>query len=620
MDNKIKKIFRMGLIATVGAVAMHSCSDTWDDHYGTAVVTDYAGTTMQAIEEKAPDFAAVIKAVGFDRELTSDNVYTIWAPESFDKDAMLALAAKDSAAVVDQFIKNHIARYSVSAVPGEGDKSISLMSMKKATMVGDATFGSSNIVLPNLSCTNGVIHVIDNSIPYQYNIFEKIKAFYDVDPAEISLYSFLQKWDADSLDENRSVSHGVDEDGNKIWVSPFYIRNNTVLKNVDALIYSEDSDYIAIIPSAEAYKKRYEIAKSMLNFNPSQPDCDSLQNYYANMFAMTDLFYNRNANLDGLVPGGNGLQYDSLKSTNFKSYNWPNNLYYSKEPSKGLHPDKDINDILAKSGDPISCSNGWVYSVDEYPISVTEQFFKKREVIASSMTIDKSDNSKYTTQVSSTINTRGTVHWFDLDTIWVDNETKTEYERIDTIPLYDFDYRYCDIVPNGNNSPTVAFQVPNTLSGTYEIYLVTCPIWVKDMSYDMRPYHFQVNIYERNDQGAYGSAKMITPSAESNHDGNYFITEPDMHNPMDTLYVGDYTFKYSYHSLDTEGVLIQLYNYVRNSDINKYSREILISSIILRPKYEAEDEGESSATEAKRNATKAKRTINLDSKRYAIKK
>lgn len=601
MDNKIRNTFRMGIIAAAGAAAMLSCTDTWDDHYGSTLVTDYAGTTMQAIEENAPDFAAVIKAVGYDRELSSDNVYTIWAPESFNLDSVLQVAEKDSAAVVDQFIKNHLARYSVSAVPGEESKVISLMSMKNATMVGDETFSTAKILSPNLSCANGVLHVIDTNIPYQFNIFEIIKSLDTAGADETSLYSFLQKWDADSLDEERSVSHGVDEDGNKIWVSPFYIRNNTVLKNVDALVYSEDSDYIAIIPSAEAYKARYEIAKGLLNFNPMQADRDSLQNYYANMFAMTDLFFNRNANLDGLTPDGDGLQYDSLKSTNFSYRTWPNNIYYSKAPAKGLHPDKDVNDILAKCGEPIECSNGVAYSVDKYPMSVTEQFFKKLEVVATNNSIDRSENSKFTTQVASALYSAGTIHDYAVDTVWVDEE-KTEYERIDSTYIGERGYHFCDISPNGNNSPTVAFQVPNTLSGTYELYVVTCPIWAKygfdgySPKDNPKPYHFQVNLYERDAQNNYGSAKLIAPPAESLHDGNYFIT--DYTNKIDTLYLGEYTFKNAYHSLDTEGVLIQFYNYVRNSETSVYSREMLISSIILRPKFEAKEEDV--VTEAKR--------------------
>ena len=108
MNNNIKNTLRMGIIAAAGAAAMISCTDTWDDHYDSASMSGFNGTTMQAIEKNAPDFAAVIKAVGFDRELNSDNVYTIWAPMSFNKDSILEVAKKDSAAVVDRFIKNPI--------------------------------------------------------------------------------------------------------------------------------------------------------------------------------------------------------------------------------------------------------------------------------------------------------------------------------------------------------------------------------------------------------------------------------------------------------------------------------------------------------------------------------
>ncbi|MCH5175631.1 MAG: fasciclin domain-containing protein [Prevotellaceae bacterium] len=601
MDIKIKNTFRMGIIAAAGAAAMVSCSDTWDAHYGAPLVTDYEGTTMQAIEEKAPDFAEVIKAAKFNLELESENVYTVWAPTSFDKDSVLRLLeAKDTTAVVEQFIKNHVARYPISALPGD-DKRISLMSLKHTTMVGDETFGSANITLANLSCTNGVIHVIDNSIPYQYNIYELMKSLNGDNMDENSLYAFLHRCDSDYIDEDRSISHGVDSDGNKIWVTPYYIHRNSVLDAFSAEIYEEDSSYIAIIPSVEAYKKRFETARSLLNYNPSLTEREAILDSMAHLFAMTDLFYNRNANIDGLTPDGDGLQYDSLKSVNYWRYSWPDHLYYSKVPAKGLHPDAQVNDILAKSGKPIACSNGVVYEVDEYPISVTEQFFKKIVVMASNASIDTSEDSKYTKQVASNRSSSGVLRDYEVDTIWVDEE-KTEYERIDSTFIGERNYYFCDIVPNGNNNPYVAFQIPNTLSGTYEMYVVTCPIWAKNgfdghsASEDPRGYHFQVNIYERGANNSYGSSVSIVPPEGTNADGRNFIT--DYTNKIDTLYLGDYTFKNAYYGRNTEGALIQFYSYVPTTSTSIYAREMLISSIILRPKFEATDEDV--VTEAKR--------------------
>lgn len=614
MNYNIKNTLRIGLIAAAGAAAMVSCSDKWDDHYDAASVTSYDGTTMQAIEAKVPAFAEVIKAVGFDRELASENVYTIWAPQSFNKDSLLALAKTDSAAVVDRFIKNHIARYAVSQ--NGTDQEISLMSSKLTTMTGAGMFGTAKINTPNLSCSNGVLHLIDQNINYQYNIFEQIQALYNPATDSISLYSFLQIWNADSLDENKSVSRGVDENGDKIWVDSVTIRNNTALKNMDALVYEEDSSYIAFIPSAKAYAERYNLAKRLLVFNPhenvvAEGACDSLQNYYANMFAMTDLFFNKNANEHW---------QDSLKSTNYEmSYDWPNHIYYAKEPRNGLHPDKQVNDILAKGGTPVSCSNGDAYIVDEYPMTPIEQFFKKLTVSASSMSLDSSTDAQgttlYTKNVGSATMLSGTIYDYDYetDTIWnepVEGEEEAEptYQlvRHDSVYVGTRNFRFLDVMPSSSTVlPSIAFQLPNTLSGTYDLYLVTCPIWAKTgfsngevPENDPRGYRFYTNIWERTETGEYPTSptRLTPPEGAGWSDEKYYMT--DYTNKIDTLYLGEYTFQNAYYGRTEEGVLIQFQVQINSRQTQNYSREMLITSIILRPKLEATDE--TAATEGKR--------------------
>ena len=605
----------MGVMAAAGAAAMLSCTDTWNDHYDAGADVSYSGTTMQALEEKAPDFAAVIKAVGYNRELASENVYTIWAPASFNKDSVLTLAAKDSAAVVNQFVKNHIARYAISQ--NGTDQTVKLMSAKNTQMTAAGMFGSAKITQPNLSCANGVLHIIDANIGYHFNVFEKIKNVYDTNPQDVSLYSFLQRWDADSLDEARSVSRGVDENGDKIWVDSVTIRNNTVLKNVNALLYREDSSYIAIIPTAAAYQERYNIAKSLLNFNESQASRDSLQDYHANMFAMTDLYYNKNINQEALAD--DGVTYDSLRSTNYRAMNWPNNLYYTKAPRTGLHPDKQLNDILSKSGTPVDCSNGTAYVVDTYPMDVTEQFFKKIQVFASNNSVDNSSDL-YTKNISSSRMSMGTFPIYEVTPV-VDDETG-EVIRLDSTKIGDRSYRYSDIVPSSNNDFSISYKIPSTLSGKYELYIVTCPIWAKDgyekkvteivtdpetgeekevirnvgPEDDPRNYHFEVKLWQRRSDGTYpNEGTTLTPPAGTTPapDGNYFVT--DYTNPIDTLYVGDITLTNAYYGLDTEGVMIQVHGYKMNSQRN-YSLEMLLSSFILKPKFE----DSAVATDAKR--------------------
>lgn len=610
MNNNIKNSLRLGIIAAAGAAAMVSCTDTWNDHFNSISGVDFDGTTMKAIEQEAPDFAAVIKAVGYDRELNSDNVYTIWAPKSFNKDSVLALAKTDSTAVVDRFIKNHIARYAISDDGTE--QKIDLMSEKTTNMTA-AKFGSANLVSgkTNMTCSNGVLHIIDKNINYQNNLFELIQANYDpTDSLQTkqggSLYAFLQKWDKDSLDEKKSVSRGVDENGEKIWVDSVVIRNNTVLKNVDALLYEEDSSYIAIVPTAKAYQERYNAYKKLLVFNPSEDVkqagvCDSLQNYYANMFAMTDLYFNKNANEH---------YQDSLKSTVYTSKTSPYNVYYMHD-KKDQSAERPTHDIL-KGLTATDCSNGTGYIVDEYPMSITEQAFKKIEITPRSSqdlasTSDDKGIGLYTKNIASPIYKSGTLTDYEINKIYNEDSTVCTYDTIRKTGTRS--YRFLDIPQSGSTNPYVSFYIPNILSGTYELYLVTCPIWAKTgfsngecYEKDSRAYRFYTYVWERQNSGTklgeYASkgTQLLNPSDGS----KYFITNPE--NKIDTLYLGDYTFSNTYYARGTteqlSGAMIQFVVQITSKLVNTYSREMLFSNVILKPKAEALEQ--ESATESKR--------------------
>ena len=606
-----------------GLVAMYSCTDTWDEHYETPVSLNYNGTTLQALEEKTPDFAKVVKAYGYDRELSSDNIYTIWAPQDFDISQYVdenGNAIEDSAEVVKQFIKNHIARYARSY--NGKDQAFNLMNEKRGGMSADGKFGSSDIVENNIACKNGVLHIIATQNPYSYNLFELIAKQFKDDTDEgkdtLSLYTFLYdpKVNKDSLIEDKSVSRGVDENGDKIWVDSFVMRNNTVLKNVDAKLYEEDSNFIAIIPTTRAWTERYKIAESLLKFNPYEDErvegsCDSLQRHYANMFAMTDLYFNKNANEHW---------QDSLKSTTYSSWVWYENIYYSKEP-KNMPEDKEINDILAKCGEPIECSNGQGYIVDEYPMTEFEQFFKKIKISASSASInkdlDKNGKAQFTKNANENFrNYASTFYSTIIDTV----------ENV-VLDRKNIDYRYVDIVPSsGSVNPTVGFDIPNTLSGTYDIYLVTCPIWlnsdynnIPDSLLDTRPYRFYTYIYERGDDGDYPSSGLRLKNPVLDEDGketNYFTTIDTLYDAEghrivnDTTFIGTHTFNYAYYGRNDEGVIIQFQSQSTSKLTKDYSREMLISSIILKPRDgQGEDvvvdPEDATATEAKlRKGTK----------------
>ena len=640
--NKIKNTFRAGFAIAAGLVVMYSCTDTWDDHYNAGLSSlKFNGTTMQALEETAPDFAKVVKAYGFSRELSSDNTFTVWAPAdgSFElSDYVDANGERvaDSAEVVNDFIKNHVALYSRSL--STVDQSFSLLNKKRGTMTADGMFGTSKIdeEQNNISCQNGILHLIDEPSPYACNLFEMIAQQYKDDPADeedkaaLSLYAYLydEKVNKDTLIENKSVDRGVDADGNKIWVSKYLEKNNTVLINHDAKLYEEDSLFIAILPTAKAWAERYKKAESLLKFNPSEETapgiCDSLTRHYANTFAMTDLYYNKNANEHW---------EDSLKSTDY--YNnwhgvndWTRHVYYKTEP-KNMPEDKEINDILAKCGDPIECSNGTAYIVDEYPFTAVEQFFKRIKVSA------KDENINKLSAGTTWLYTKGVNESFSPKSGFYTATKQVEPEGTEELRQT---YSYVDFKPT-STTVRIGFNVAQTLSGTYDIYLVTCPIWLMDYTnkpedeWDLRPYRFKVNVFERDngedvddkntEVGQFPTKATFTfnnPNPIDEQPANIYLSQAK---PMsedgfllvnDTTYIGQYSFHNAYYGRSDYGVIIQIEPSVLNKDKTKYSNEMLISSLILKPHDEDLQEEvveEEQGMEAKKRIGNQLTTLNI---------
>ncbi|MDO5762096.1 MAG: hypothetical protein Q4P12_05490, partial [Bacteroidales bacterium] len=211
--------------------------------------------------------------------------------------------------------------------------------------------------------------------------------------------------------------------------------------------------------------------------------------------------------------------------------------------------------------------------------------------------------------------TDGTQYWQyeDIDMETGDIKTKTK----------EYKYSYVDIEPSsGSANPIVGFDVDDNLSGVYDIYLVTCPIWLLNpisgtidgetiASMDTRPYRFYTNIFERDDKGEYPNSgvRLKNPNIDAvDVDGkpvygtNYFVThggsifrDPLDHSELavnDTLYIGEYEFKNAYYGRNENGVIIQLQVQITSKQTKDYSRRMLISSIILKPRGYKDESGE----------------------------
>lgn len=583
MNTKIKKALSLGVLAFAGLFALYSCADKWEDHYETVQGETYQGTLFDYLEsqsEQLSDFAEILKAVGYDYNLSSDQMFTVWAPVngSFDKEALLTMIENgDKERVIERFVQNHVALYSISLSPNAQDVTLQNSKVIKLSTAAEAKFGDCEIVKSNVACKNGVFNIIAAEniyVPTIYEIMEDdfkeyLLANPDLNPKEVvSMMSFLDAYNADSLDESKSVFLGLDMSGNRVYIDSVMIRNNTILKMLDALVYEEDSTYWTIVPTVEAYQQRYEEAKKFLVYNPSVNAvspimADSLQNRYANLFAMRDLFFNINAN---------EYYTDSLKSTDYSLRSWKEHVYRG-DPfgSEGILANAEV----------VECSNGNIYKVNEYPFSIYDQFFKEIPVSLNNYLVDNTPgNTKNCTM--DPVPTGRAIHMDETGKVW----------NLD----------YLHLIPSTNLvQPQVTFKITGTLSGTYDLKLVTLsPRFLiqgtmtdeEVAAYD-KLYKFRVNLFQRNDKGEMPAkaTTLYVPGTKTRDFESHPLTE--LATPYDTIDICPITLDHCYYGRDEAGIMVQLVTNVSSSLLkNGYSREMLLHKILLVPHVEEEESGE----------------------------
>ena len=584
MNRIFKNTVRAGVIALITSVSLGSCSDTWDDHYESLSGLTYDGSLLGYLQDNPDlsDFVEVVKASGFDKDLASNQVLTVIAPKngSFDKQYYLNLIQNGrKKEVIDEFIKNHICRYNISM--GAEEQTVTMMNKKNVKLgtISEGTIEEENVDKMNVSCSNGVVHVIDGYLPYQYNIYEFLAKDWrdNYTPAEPlpaldengeavevelppyeTLYGYLSEMYVDSLDEPRSVSRGVDENGDQIWVDSVVISNNKILRRLDAYLYREDSTYITLLPDFDAYNRRFQGIKGLFNFNVSynsdQAVRDSVQRYWAHYYSLCDLSYNMGQHQ-------NIHTQDSLFSTAFSRWSWPYNVYYNPYEAEG---------IMSSVYETIDCSNGQVCRVHEYPFDVYTNVFKKITLEGESrFYIYEDGENQFTNKTSTSYNT-------------VANAT-------DTIS----GSGYLHVVPAQSSRQTeLTFQLPNTLSGQYDIYIKFLPYQVyapEDTEHTNLPIRFRCSLYERNaTNGAFPAYNRATVDFYSNPEKKErnFQTDP---NCIDSLYIGTYKFNYCYLNT-TPGVLFKIQSNVTSGVAKQFTKEMLIDKIVLIPNRERHDD------------------------------
>lgn len=554
MKKNINRTIRTGIFVAAGLVVSYACSDTWDEHYDANLATGNVvdATIYQQLTGELSDFREIIDKTGYASLLDESQLVTVFAPVngSFNKDSLLQEIEKGHKdQVITRFVKNHIARYNYSSTAEKQD--IMLLNKKKTSLTnGVVGVDSVHAKTVNTVCTNGILHVLNSELAFHPNIYE----LFELDPDIDSMYTIIKYYDDDSLDVNRSVYRGVDDDGNRIYVDSVMIKNNRLMQRLDSYIYREDSNYLVIAPRKSAYNERYQLVNSYFNFNVHEDDRDSLQAYYANYFTLNTLFYNRNANI---------YDKDSLVTTTYSKWDPEHNVFYKPYSDEGiLAPDNYYQKV--------TCSNGIVYKTNEFPTSIYDAFFHEIKLEAEStgnINIEEDDKGNQSF-------TKNCNYQYRSDNIHPVSERG-----------------YLDVMPaTAAAQPYIAYNIPNTLSGEYDIYLVTVPLkWgrsVEDAD-TLKGYQFRVNMFYRTNKATDTGSQwpktrneVLKNPADPTGKQQNFQSKPE---EMDTIFLGTVNLTECYYKTNKAGVMIQIQSYVSSSETKTYSRRMLLDRLVLRP-------------------------------------
>lgn len=539
---------RNGLTMVLTCFILHSsffiftsCSDTWDDHYDPALAASDK-TLLQLVESDAQlsDFLKVLKVthvynyakrtnITYADLLNADQSLTVWAPKNstFNVDSLLreCQTAKGDSMVARHFVMNHISHNLYNMGASANGENVLLLNDKQTPITAERIKNASIVGGSfNLPAKNGLLHVIDDDVRYSYNVYEGITTINDY----LHLGSYLKSFEKQELDEDRSVQSGL-VDGQKVYSDSVMVLSNILYRSFGNINH-EDSNYIALIPSKEVWEPVYQEALKYFNYG-SENKADSIQNYWVNRLLMQDLFYNRN------------LQHlnDSIFSTSYSKYLDPEyHVYYKPLSEGGLLSSAYVKDTLESS-------NGVFYNLKAWP-------FKKEQIYFWPVKVEGEMQSRILENTDCTLEFRSAGN--------ADSISSQAYMRIN---------------PRTSSSNwTVTYEVPNTLSGTYDICAVCLPKTVYNTaSRDFKPNKFTATLFYTDEKG--DVQELAFSDAVSN---NPYV--------VDTVKIGTFSFPVCNYAQTNVTVRLRLECSITRRETS-YSRDTYLDCIYLKPSKEEEE-------------------------------
>lgn len=572
----------------VGAAAMTACTDTWDEHYNSNGDGDAAGTqTLWEMVKSDPElsnFARVMEATHFDRNLSSGQMLTLWAVPisaeeantwiaAYQADSLAGIKEEDNAAIV-RFVQNHVCMYNRTVSTLTVSDTVQMLNGKYKYLSYE-TLDDAEMTVKNRLATNGVFFKINKTLPFFNNIYEELMS-----NPKVSLFAeMLKGYNVYELDESSSVP-GEIIDGQIHYLDSVTYMSNKLMTMYGARITREDSTYLLFVPDNDVYEAQYNRYSKYFVYPPLTVDRDSLQDVRAKQAIFCSRVFNINPEVNPEMAKEEPALRDSLMCTEYSQFDWENYVYYKPFAAGGIFDGKES----------VACSNGYLYIDNEdKTIDPRRTFMADTDFPATSRWIygaddepldSRDDREKQKQYAASVVSVKMT------DSLEVDGEMKR---------LNIYNDRYIIFEGSANNSTTTQFSysLPNLMSNLYyNVYFVFVPpVAENDPNLnddEGLAVKFRAYLHEMNEAG-----KLTTGTGAANRILDLETGARDMETKagiVDTLcLLKAHQFNYTTFGGDNVAYIYFTSNVSNNENQRTYTRRIRMNSVILRA-FETEEQ------------------------------
>lgn len=575
-----------------------SCSDYSDWN---TVQSDTTPNTGKAAEqtlwenlieqEQLSDFVSVLKKVDLSETFNATQFYTVWAPinGTFDLDSVMNCTDED---ILAQFVNNHIAQYNHQAL-GSIDTKVKTLNHKAYEFKwedGAYTFNgvglaktSDNMPLYNLPNKNGTLHMIDGSSLFLPNGLEALTMIDGIG----TISDYIMQYNDTALDKENSVPGSI-VGGMQTYLDSVFTISNTMTNQLRAKIESEDSTYTILYPTDKAYNDYYQTVKPLYKYLDGMKWQD-VAGSQSTTYTETDI-------TSSLI----GVDFTFLSDSLAKRA-VINNLFYSNNNRYNMHLAREdaenYNDTVVTTT-RTKLSNGNELFNEEYIVH-TEQLSNGTAYVVDTLAFKPWETHNEPITIYGTEKCRVINYASSSNVRLAEENTNTALVDIADGNLVS----YCWAQATDRGKPEVDFYLAGVQATTYNIYCVIPPANVdsRDTLTAVRPniLNFSYNGYYVDAAGKTqhtGNSRDLTFTNER-YDGESIVQgsttllqATDFVNDtskVDTLYLGQITFPYSYRGLGyypnikvTSSARI---NVLRPDILANYTRDIRICALLLRP-------------------------------------